>query len=93
MRTESRTLIFPLGEIVATANAKRLLAEKDMQSALIRHSVGDWGEVCPDDAKLNDESLTHGGRLLSVYQGGEHKFWIITEDDRSVTTVLMPDDY
>ena len=93
MRTENQGLVFPMGQIVATANAKRLLPEADVETALARHSVGDWGDVCPDDAKLNDESLTRGAMILSVYRSGEQKFWIITEDDRSVTTVLMPEDY
>lgn len=84
---------FPLGELVITANAQAQLEPAAVQQAITRHISGDWGEVCPSDAELNNEGLKHGDRLLSVYRGGETVFWIITESDRSVTTVLMPEDY
>jgi hypothetical protein len=84
---------FPLGQIVITANANGQLQPEAVQDGLRRHASGDWGSVCREDAKLNDEALKDGSRLLSVYGEGEGKFWIITEADRSVTTVLMPDDY
>lgn len=84
---------FPLGQIAMTANAADQLPAEDIQKALARHASGDWGEVCEEDRKENELSLKEGFRLLSVYRSGEMKFWIITEADRSVTTVLMPDDY
>jgi hypothetical protein len=84
---------FPLGEIVMTANAADQLDPTTIQEALTRHAVGDWGDVCQEDAAENELSLKEGFRLLSVYGTGETKFWIITEADRSITTVLMPEDY
>lgn len=84
---------FPLGQLVITSNASGQLALDEVQAGLKRHASGDWGEVCRDDAALNDAGLKAGDRLLSVYLSGDTKFWIITEADRSVTTVLMPDDY
>ena len=65
-----------------------------MQTALGRHAAGDWGEVCPEDRQENQLSLRKGFFLLPVYpsKAGE-KFWIITEADRSVTTVLLPENY
>lgn len=84
---------FPLGRIVITANAQAILNPEDVQEGLSRHAAGDWGEVCPQDAAENELSLKEGFRLLSVYGPAERRFWIITEADRSVTTVLMPDDY
>jgi len=84
---------FPLGQIVITANANAQLNSQAVNEALIRHASGDWGEVCREDAAENQLGLTEGFRLLSVYGTGDKKFWIITEADRSVTTVLMPDDY
>jgi hypothetical protein len=87
------TLKFPLGQVVITANAQGTLDPADVQQGLSRHARGDWGEVCPDDARENELSLTEGFRLLSVYRSGDKRFWIITEADRSVTTVLMPEDY
>jgi hypothetical protein len=84
---------FPLGQIVSTANAAAQLDPAAIQHGLTRHAAGDWGDVCPDDAQSNEDALKHDDRLLSVYGTGEKKFWIITEADRSVTTVLMPEDY
>ena len=90
------TTKFPLGQLVATPGALQAM-ERAGQSPLVflsRHRCGDWGDVCPGDAKLNDEALREGGRLLSSYRtiGGE-VLWIITEFDRSVTTILLPDEY
>jgi hypothetical protein len=84
---------FPLGQIVMTANAAAQLDPADIQQGLTRHAAGDWGNVCKDDAAENELSLKEDFRLLSVYGTGESKFWIITEADRSLTTVLLPEDY
>jgi hypothetical protein len=84
---------FPLGQVVITANAEATLDPADVQQGLSRHASGDWGEVCPEDARTNADALKHGNRLVSVYGQGDQRFWIITEWDRSVTTVLMPLDY
>ena len=84
---------FKLGETVITTNADSQLRQEAIVAGIMRHAAGDWGEVCPADAAMNDEGLREGERLLSVYRDGETVFWIITERDRSVTTVLMPEDY
>jgi hypothetical protein len=85
---------FALGRIVATPNALAHLTHDDVLSALNRHRVSDWGDVCPEDRQANERALIKGGRLLSVYHSvSGTKFWIITEADRSVTTVLLPEDY
>jgi len=85
---------FPLGETVITANAKDVLGDLDVLIALQRHNAGDWGDVCLADGQANDAGLHSGGRLVSVYRSVRNqKFYIITEGDRSVTTVLLPEDY
>ena len=84
---------FDLGRVVMTRNAADVLPAGAVQTALARHAAGDWGELCPEDAAENELSLRQGFRLLSVYRAGETKFWIITEADRSATTVLLPEDY
>ncbi len=83
-----------LGRIVATPNALGKVSNQDILVAIQRHQAGDWGDVSEDDRSENDLSLKEGFRLLSVYhaQNGT-KFWLITEADRSVTTVLLPEDY
>ena len=89
----SRPVRFPLGQTVISAHALDLLRPDEIALGLAHHVRGDWGNVCPEDAEANEESLCFGGRLLSAYGEGDRCFWIITEADRSVTTVLMPDDY
>lgn len=85
---------FALGFIVATPNALETVNREDMQLALQRHARGEWGDCCPDDKAANEEALKDGTRLFSVYYDRQgNKFWIITEADRSSTTVLLPDDY
>lgn len=85
---------FPLGQVVATPSVLNAISNTDIQKALDRHRSGDWGDCCPDDRHANDEALTQGGRLLSVYLADNGtKFWIVTEADRSTTTVLLPGDY
>jgi hypothetical protein len=84
---------FPLGEVVITANAAQHLDTVAVNEALGRHAAGDWGDIPPEDACENEYSLKEGFRLLSAYGTGQRRFWVITEADRSATTVLMPEDY
>lgn len=85
---------FPLGRLVSTPNALQSIPHPELLAALHRHATGDWGEVDEHDRKENELSLKEGFRLLSVYRTSHGiKFWIITEADRSVTTVLLPEDY
>ncbi len=84
---------FPLGRVAITANASQHLDTIAVNEALRRHAAGDWGDICPEDACENEESLQEGFRLFSAYGLGDSRFWVITEADRSVTTILMPEDY
>lgn len=84
----------PLGTIVATANAIRQVEQPDIHLALQRHQAGDWGLVGAEDWAANDRALIERTRLLSAYDSATGvRFWIITEWDRSLTTVLLPEDY
>ena len=86
--------LFPIGRLVATSNALSRLAPEDIDLAIQRHASGDWGEVDEDDRLENERSLNMGLRLMSVYSSRDGQtFWIITEWDRSTTTVLLPEDY
>ena len=82
-----------LGRVVITRSALDRLPPSDVNAAIKRHASGDWGDVDDEDRKENERSLLEGFRILSVYHAGNEKFWIITEADRSVTTILLPDDY
>lgn len=85
---------FPLGQTVSTRNALDTLNPEDVLVSMGRHNAGDWGDLCEEDRQANEDALKHGGRLFSVYHDRENtKFYIITEHDRSVTTVLLPEDY
>jgi hypothetical protein len=87
---------FPLGQVVATGGALDALRRAVQPPLLfvLRHLRGDWGEICADDWALNDEAVETGGRLLSSYRTSlDERLWVITECDRSVTTILLPDEY
>ena len=87
---------FPLGRIVATPGALEALqrAEQDPQEFLTRHGAGDWGALDDADRRENELSLHAGFRLLSAYRTRTgDTVWLITEADRSVTTLLLPDEY
>jgi hypothetical protein len=85
---------FPLGSVFITPAANARLDSYDVALAVTRHSQGDWGELDSDDWEANDLSLHEGLRLLSVYHDRRGTtFWVITEADRSATTVLLPEDY
>jgi hypothetical protein len=84
---------FWLGQFYMTSEAFRLNLE-DVLIALRRHHNGDWGDVCAEDGQANESALQTGERLFSVYHDRNGvKFWIITEANRSATTVLLPADY
>lgn len=85
---------FWTGQFFATKGACRKIGMEEILMALKRHKGGDWGDLCAEDREANESALQDGGRLFSVYhdQNGT-KFWIITEADRTITTVLMPDEY
>lgn len=88
--------LFPLGQVVATPGALAAL-ERTKQPAscfLARHATGDWGTLEPEDVAENEYSIVHGFRLMSSYQtDASETLWIITEADRSVTTLLLPAEY
>lgn len=86
--------MFHLGKVVATPGVLNAVPKSYIYAALGRHLRGDWGDVCPEDKAANDNALRDGERLLSVYHTKDKvKFYIITEWDRSVTTVLLPEEY
>ena len=85
---------FRLGHIVTTPNALLQLTNEDILIGIQRHQAGDWGDVSAHDWTANERALINGTRLLSVYCSANGiKFWLITEADRSVTTILLPEDY
>ncbi len=89
-----REVKFPLGLTVMTPGARDSIPPSEMLQALRRHARGDWGDLDTEDQRANDRALQDGGRLLAAYRTRtDVKFWIITEADRSATTVLLPSEY
>ncbi|HAL72910.1 MAG TPA: hypothetical protein DCP71_14175 [Verrucomicrobiales bacterium] len=83
-----------LGFVCATPGALSVLTALEITTALLRHQRGDWGDLSKEDIEENELSLREGFRILSAYpMAGDEKFWIITEADRTVTTVLLPSEY
>jgi len=85
----------PLGRVVATPGALKLLTEARAHpfEYLARHATGDWGDLCAFDRRQNEIALRHGYRVLSSYPVGRECVWVITEADRSFTTILLPTEY
>jgi hypothetical protein len=86
---------FEMGRLVSTPAANAFCEENDINliSLVHRHLRGDWGDLCEDDKRANEQALIDGSRLLSSYEFPEGKVWVITEADRSSTCVLLPSDY
>lgn len=97
---QCRQITRPRGDVshlvgwLATRGAISELAPEDIARALTRHWLGDWGDLDAEDKARNDLGLIEGSRLFSAYHSARGvKFWIITEWDRSATTVLLPEEY
>lgn len=85
---------FRVGQVVITQGAATEVCSDEVFRGLVRHMSEDWGELDEFDWKQNDEALEYGGRILSRYVSGDGViFWIITEYDRSLTTILLPAEY
>lgn len=86
---------FPLGRLLATPGALAMARAHDLNLAALvaRHQTGDWGVLGAEDRATNARALRTGARLLSRYDTPGGPLWVITEADRSVTTVLRPDEY
>ncbi len=88
--------LFPLGHLVATPGALEVLeaAEQSPFEFLARHEQGDWGDLSDEDKRENEFSVPRQLRILSAYHTkNDEKIWIITEADRSSTTILLPSEY
>lgn len=85
---------FALGQLVMTPGVKEAVAPSEMMRAVRRHARGDWGDIKREDQASNDRAVKEGDRLLSSYTTKAGTvFWVITEADRSATTLLLPDEY
>lgn len=94
--------LFPLGNIAVTPGAYFLMEDLELSwlTFVRRHQCGDWGDVCEADKRENERSIKNGTRILSAYEVGPIKegkkrdrLWVLTEADRSQTTILLPEEY
>ena len=97
---EGRTIMtnirahFDLGRVLGTIGFKSKVKPDEAVVSLTRHATGDWGDLCLEDSRLNDDAVENGGRILSKYVSSSGKsFYIITEADRLVTTCLLVEEY
>ncbi|MDP1977627.1 hypothetical protein [Undibacterium sp.] len=90
-----RRILFSAGRIVATTAMASYLCEIGIEtnSYLLRHLQGDWGDITPEDVIANNLAVQNGSRIFSAYVAMNRRFWIITETDRSATTLLFPEEY
>lgn len=91
--SEDNRIRFKAGTIVATVGATMIATEDQIRALVARHLRGDWGDVCPEDAKANEAALKWGKRVMSSYKIGEDRLWVLTEADRASTCVLTPGEY
>lgn len=89
------TALFSLGRTLATPAAREELSELNYSplDLLRKHMSGDWAEMAEEDQQSNREAVTEGSRIFSAYTIQGTKFWVITEADRSSTTILLPSEY
>lgn len=89
---------FETGKVYLTKGIDELMSSDThfrmfVSTSLGRYIQGDWGNLCEEDQRLNEQALIDGDRLMGSYTKGEKKIWIITEADRSTTTILLPEEY
>jgi hypothetical protein len=89
------TAPLPLGRVLATPGVLKVLGKSGGHpfDYLARHATGDWGDLCAFDRRQNEIALRDGYRVFSCYDSPAGRVWIITEADRSVTTILLPEEY
>ena len=94
-QTNQAKPLFKLGQTVATPGALEAMEQAAISpmDLLRRHQRGDWGDLGNEDKQSNDQALSLGDRIFSAYQFDRIKFWVITECDRSATTILLPEEY
>ncbi|WAI83042.1 MULTISPECIES: hypothetical protein [Achromobacter] len=92
---QRRGLPIPLSEVVATPGALNLLQRANLNpfQMLLRHRSGDWGDVQPEDALANEAAAIHGNPVISSCEVAGERLWVITEADRSATTLLLPKEF
>jgi hypothetical protein len=93
---DSNTPLFALGTVYATPGALAMLSEQGVEASvlILRHHNGDWSEMTNEDRHANQIALRQGARIFSAYAvGPQTKLWVITEADRSATTLLLPSEY
>jgi len=84
---------FSLGRLLLARGAQAVLSSSDVLDCLRRHARGDFGDLCSEDFDANLDAIANGERILSAYHCGDHKIYVITEADRSATTLLLAEEY
>lgn len=91
---KNKSILFATGTVCATPAVLEVLSQERLLWLLDRHLHGDWGDTCAADQQANERAIREGSRILSWYQlSGKTRVLIITEADRSVTTIMLADEY
>lgn len=86
-------LKFTLGKLVATRAVAEIFAPQTLFALIARYRAGDWGNLCDEDKQANEYAIQNGGRIVASYLIDEEKLYVITEADRSLTTILFAYEY
>ncbi|MEH1019570.1 type I restriction endonuclease subunit M [Acinetobacter baumannii] len=91
----TKHILFALGQVVTTKNAVEFMNQHGIipLDLLYRHQHGDWGDLNESDRESNEQALIEDHRIFSSYKFSNEKVWVITEADRTLTTILLPSDY
>lgn len=94
MEQNEKQAVLPLGMVVITPGAAEVITAEDCRKILGCHRRGVWGDLDPEDREANDAAVLYGNRVLSAWVVGDGvRVWVITEADRSSTTILLPEEY
>lgn len=86
-------MTFELGKVCATRAVAECFNQYTLVELLNRYCCGDWGNLCDEDKQANLHAIAHGGRILACYDVEEESLYVITETDRSTTTILFTYEY
>lgn len=94
-KRQAAPVSFGLGRLLTTPGALRVLIRLDLTpiQLIARHASGDWGDMCEEDRQANESALVNDSRIFSAYELEGVKLYVITEADRSATTVLLAEEY
>jgi hypothetical protein len=91
---EAPQIVVPMGHVRISTGVTSKIPANVVSNAVVNHARGKWGLCCPASKEANDDALANGNdRILSVWRYQDIKFWVLTEEDRQTTRVILPEEY